>query len=64
MDLNSLRVDLVGSLLRPEKLKQAFSDYGQVLRARLISQRTGRGDVAMSSPNNAHITSIDRVFDV
>ena len=29
MDLNSLRVDLVGSLLRPEKLKQAFSDYGQ-----------------------------------
>jgi len=29
VDLNSLRVDLVGSLLRPEKLKQAFSDYGQ-----------------------------------
>jgi len=28
-DLNSMRVDLVGSLLRPEKLKQAFSDYGQ-----------------------------------
>ncbi|MEO6164501.1 MAG: 5-methyltetrahydropteroyltriglutamate--homocysteine methyltransferase, partial [Candidatus Binatia bacterium] len=24
-----MRVDLVGSLLRPEKLKQAFSDYGQ-----------------------------------
>jgi 5-methyltetrahydropteroyltriglutamate--homocysteine methyltransferase len=29
VDLNSLRVDLVGSLLRPEKLKQAFSDYVQ-----------------------------------
>lgn len=26
--LNSLRVDLVGSLLRPQQLKQAFADYG------------------------------------
>ncbi|HLN88139.1 MAG TPA: hypothetical protein VK200_16785, partial [Candidatus Limnocylindrales bacterium] len=29
MDLNSMRVDLVGSLLRPQELKQAFADYGQ-----------------------------------
>ena len=29
MDLNSMRVDLVGSLLRPEKLKQAFAAYSQ-----------------------------------
>jgi 5-methyltetrahydropteroyltriglutamate--homocysteine methyltransferase len=29
MNLNSMRVDLVGSLLRPEKLKQAFATYGQ-----------------------------------
>jgi 5-methyltetrahydropteroyltriglutamate--homocysteine methyltransferase len=29
VDLNSLRVDMVGSLLRPEKLKLAFSDFGQ-----------------------------------
>ncbi len=27
-NLNSLRVDLVGSLLRPQQLKQAFADYG------------------------------------
>lgn len=29
MDLNTMRVDLVGSLLRPEQLKQAFADYGR-----------------------------------
>ena len=29
MDLNTMRVDMVGSLLRPQKLKQAFSDFGQ-----------------------------------
>jgi 5-methyltetrahydropteroyltriglutamate--homocysteine methyltransferase len=29
VDFNSLRVDMVGSLLRPEKLKRAFSDFGQ-----------------------------------
>jgi 5-methyltetrahydropteroyltriglutamate--homocysteine methyltransferase len=28
-DLNTMRVDLVGSLLRPQQLKQAFADYGQ-----------------------------------
>jgi 5-methyltetrahydropteroyltriglutamate--homocysteine methyltransferase len=28
VDLNSMRVDLVGSLLRPQQLKQAFADYG------------------------------------
>ena len=28
-DLASLRVDQVGSLLRPQKLKDAFADYGQ-----------------------------------
>ena len=28
-DLNSMRVDLVGSLLRPAKLKEAFAKYGQ-----------------------------------
>ena len=29
VDLNSLRVDLVGSLLRPAKLKQAFAKWGR-----------------------------------
>ena len=29
MDLNTMRVDMVGSLLRPQQLKQAFSDFGQ-----------------------------------
>ena len=29
LNLDSLRVDLVGSLLRPQKLKQAFADFGQ-----------------------------------
>ncbi len=29
MDLNTMRVDMVGSLLRPQKLKQAFSNFGQ-----------------------------------
>ena len=29
MDLASLRVDQVGSLLRPQNLKDAFADYGQ-----------------------------------
>ena len=29
LNLDSMRVDLVGSLLRPEKLKQAFADWGQ-----------------------------------
>lgn len=29
VDLNSMRVDLVGSMLRPENLKQAFADFGQ-----------------------------------
>jgi 5-methyltetrahydropteroyltriglutamate--homocysteine methyltransferase len=29
VELNNMRVDLVGSMLRPEKLKQAFADYGQ-----------------------------------
>ena len=29
LDLASLRVDQVGSLLRPQKLKDAFADYGQ-----------------------------------
>ena len=29
IDLNTMRVDMVGSLLRPQKLKQAFSDFGQ-----------------------------------
>ena len=29
VDLNTMRVDMVGSLLRPQKLKQAFSDFGQ-----------------------------------
>ena len=28
-DINTMRVDLVGSLLRPQQLKQAFADYGQ-----------------------------------
>jgi 5-methyltetrahydropteroyltriglutamate--homocysteine methyltransferase len=28
-DINTMRVDLVGSLLRPRQLKQAFADYGQ-----------------------------------
>jgi 5-methyltetrahydropteroyltriglutamate--homocysteine methyltransferase len=28
VDLNSMRVDLVGSLLRPQKLKQAFANFG------------------------------------
>jgi 5-methyltetrahydropteroyltriglutamate--homocysteine methyltransferase len=29
LNLDSMRVDLVGSLLRPQKLKQAFADYSQ-----------------------------------
>ena len=29
MDINIIRVDLVGSLLRPQQLKQAFAEYGQ-----------------------------------
>src|SRR6185503_10714690 len=29
LNLDSMRVDLVGSLLRPQKLKQAFADCGQ-----------------------------------
>jgi 5-methyltetrahydropteroyltriglutamate--homocysteine methyltransferase len=29
MDINTMRVDLVGSLLRPQQLKQAFADYGR-----------------------------------
>lgn len=29
IDLSTLRVDMVGSLLRPESVKQAFADYGQ-----------------------------------
>ena len=29
VDLASLRVDQVGSLLRPQELKQAFADYGR-----------------------------------
>jgi 5-methyltetrahydropteroyltriglutamate--homocysteine methyltransferase len=28
VDLNSMRVDLVGSLLRPQKLKEAFANFG------------------------------------
>ena len=28
-DINTMRVDLVGSLLRPQQLKQAFAEYGQ-----------------------------------
>ena len=29
LNLDSMRMDLVGSLLRPEKLKQAFANCGQ-----------------------------------
>jgi 5-methyltetrahydropteroyltriglutamate--homocysteine methyltransferase len=40
VNLDSLRVDMVGSLLRPEKLKRAFSEFGQ--------GRTSEGDLKLA----------------